>query len=62
MSQVEHTKKHNSIDSKASLWNETPIIRIVNSVFLHVTLVLLHGKKTFLTWTERSDAKRWLIK
>ena len=33
-----------------------------NSVFLHVTLVLPYGKKMFLTWTERSDAKRWLIK
>ena len=33
-----------------------------NSVFLHVTLVLSCGKKPFLTWTERSDANRWVIK
>ena len=31
-------------------------------MFLHVTLVLPYGKKTFLTWTEHSDAKRRLIK
>ena len=31
-------------------------------MFLHVTLVLPYSKKTFLTWTERSGSKRWLIK
>ena len=35
---------------------------LFNSVFLHVTLVLLYSKKTFLIWTECSDTKRWLIK
>ena len=27
--QVEHTKERNIMDSEASLWNETPNIRIV---------------------------------
>ena len=31
-------------------------------MFLHVTLVLPYSKKTFLTWTERYNAKCWLIK
>ena len=33
-----------------------------NIVFLHVTLVLQYGKKTFSAFTEQSDAKHWLTK
>ena len=33
-----------------------------HSVFLHVTLVLPHSKKTFLAWTEYSGSKSWLTK
>ena len=31
-------------------------------MFLHLTLVLPYGKKTFLAWTERSGSKCWLTK
>ena len=54
MSQVEYTKKRNSIDSESN--------SVKQNAVLHVTLVLPYGKKRFLAWTECSDTKRWLIK
>ena len=47
-SQVEHTKKCNSIDSesKSVKLNTNHQNHLRNSVFLHVTLVLPYGKKT----------------
>ena len=57
-SQVEHAKKHNSIDSesKSLKWNANHQNRLTVCFYVHVTLVLPYGKKMFLTWTERSDA------
>ena len=49
-SQVEHTKKRNSIDSESkSVKRNSDHQNRFNSVFLHVTLVLPYGKKMFLT-------------
>ena len=48
MSQVEHTKKCNIIDSETKTVKQNADHHSFNSVFLHITLVLLYGKKTFL--------------
>ena len=56
MSQVEHTKKRNSIDSESkSVKRNVDHQNCLNSVFLHVTLVLPYSKKNvFWLETERS--------
>ena len=51
MSQVEHTRNAIVLTVKASLWTKCRSSESFNSVFLHVTLVLPHGKRTFLVWT-----------
>ena len=48
-SQVEHTKKHNGIDSESKSVKRNAHYENRLTVFLHVTLVLLYGKKMFLT-------------
>ena len=48
-SQVEHTKKRNSIDSESKSVKRNTDYRNCLTVFLDVTLVLPYGKKLFLT-------------
>ena len=61
-SQVEHTKKCNDNDSESKSEMKCQSSESINSVFLHVTLILPYSKKTFLAWTKCYDAKRWLTK
>ena len=51
MSQVEHTKKRNSIDSESKSVKRNVVHqnRLTVCFYMHVTLVLPYGKKIFLT-------------
>ena len=61
-SQVEHTKTQWYWQWKQVCKTNCLSSKSLNSVFLHVTLVLPYDKKMFLAWKEHSGLKCWLNK